>query len=419
MFNRIKTVLKQGLSLALAVAVTVAVPVTAFAAGGLGVNADSDGGVAAGNDPNYAAKFHAYPQNQGIRLSIVDKNGDRVANSVDIVNYVPSRLLSNFSFGAGSEVVSNRYSGSETEIGKYTSRFIDWIGWKKGGNKRERFQYSNGIKTEPYTGISWSAGVNSGVAPHNGRYGVVQTVMIPRAEFNYYLGLEIEYRSGLIGKSVKRDSLDALLRRMTIPSYLNSDGNFLPGGVALKKAFAANVEYTDGSQSDVNIATYLLDFPVPLHDNKGNMAMGGMSLFELLPSAPGKEKINTTKADGTKYGLADAMIEYKYSLIVEPIYWYVPEILTTNPERIAQKGTLHENYINAVTYGTASYISKFAYEELKENRYPDSVIHDCSVGPDWGTGSLGITTMMVDKDDTDLGVYQCQGAHMIDSVYMA
>jgi len=414
MFNRIKTVLKQGLSLALAIAVTVAVPVTAFAAGGLGVNADSDGGVAAGNDPNYAAKFHAYPQNQGIRLSIVDKNGDRVANSVDIVNYVPSRLLSNFSFGAGSEVVSNRYSGSETEIGKYTSRFIDWIGWRKGGNKRERFQYSNGIKTEPYTGISWSAGVDSGVAPHTGRYGVIQTVMIPRAEFNYYLGLEIEYRSGLIGKSVKRDSLDALLRRMTIPSYLNSDGNFLPGGVALKKAFAANVEYTDGSQSDVNVATYLLDFPVPLHDNKGNMAMGGMSLFELLPSAPGKEKINTTKADGTKYGLADAMIEYKYSLIVEPIYWYVPEILTTNPERIAQKGTLHENYINAVTYGTASYISKFAYEELKENRYPDSVIHDCSVGPDWGTGSLGITTMMVDKDDTDLGVYQCQGAHTID-----
>nr|DAS80220.1 MAG TPA: hypothetical protein [Caudoviricetes sp.] len=414
MFNRIKTVLKQGLSLALAVAVTVAVPVTAFAAGGLGVNADSDGGVAAGNDPNYAAKFHAYPQNQGIRLSIVDKNGDRVANSVDIVNYVPSRLLSNFSFGSGSEVVSNRYSGSETEIGKYTSRFIDWIGWRKGGNKRERFQYSNGIKTEPYTGISWSNGVDSGVAPHNGRYGVIQTVMIPRAEFNHYLGLEIEYRSGLIGKSVKRDSLDALLRRMTIPSYLNSDGNFLPGGVALKKAFAANVEYTDGSQSDVNVATYLLDFPVPLHDNKGNIAIGGMSLFELLPSAPGKEKINTTKADGTKYGLADAMIEYKYSLIVEPIYWYVPEILTTNPERIAQKGTLHENYINAVTYGTASYISKFAYEELKENRYPDSVIHDCSVGPDWGTGSLGITTMMVDKDDTDLGVYQCQGAHTID-----
>lgn len=414
MFDNIRALLRRGLSLALTIAVTVTVPVTAFAAGGLGVNADSDGGVAAGNDPNYAAKFHAYPQNQGIRLSIVDKNGDRVANSVDIVNYVPSRLLSNFSFGTGSEVVSNRYSGSETEIGKYTSRFIDWVGWRKGGNKRERFQYSNGIKTEPYTGISWSSGVDSGVAPHSGRYGVINTVMIPRAEFNYYLGLEIEYRSGLIGKSVKRDSLDALLRRMTIPSYLNSDGNFLPGGVALRKAFAANVEYTDGSQSDVNVATYLLDFPVPLHDNKGNMAMGGMSLFTLLPSAPGKEKINTKKADGTKYGIVDAMIEYKYSLIVEPIYWYVPEILTTNSERIAQKGTVHENYINAVTYGTASYISKFAYEELKENRYPDSLIHDCSVGPDWGTGSLGITTMMVDKDDTDLGVYQCQGAHTID-----
>ena len=56
---------------------------------------------------------------------------------------------------------------------------------------------------------------------------------------------------------------------------------------------------------------------------------------------------------------------------------------------------------------------------MKLAGYNDDLIHDCSVGPDWGTGSLGITTMMVDKDDTNLGVYQCQGAHMIDSVYMA
>lgn len=77
-FNRVKTALRQGLSLALAVAVTAAVPVTAFSAGGLGVNAGSEGGVGFGNAPNYVAKFHAYPQNQGICLSIVDKKGTGV-----------------------------------------------------------------------------------------------------------------------------------------------------------------------------------------------------------------------------------------------------------------------------------------------------------------------------------------------------
>lgn len=88
------------------------------------MNAGSEGGVGSGNAPNYAAKFHAYPQNQGICLSIVDKNGDRGVNSVDIVNYVSSRLLSNFDFGTGSKVVSNRYSSSETEIGKYLRKML-------------------------------------------------------------------------------------------------------------------------------------------------------------------------------------------------------------------------------------------------------------------------------------------------------
>ena len=146
--------IKQGIAVALALALSVSGSLSTFAAGNLGVNAGSAGGVSAGNDPNYAAKFHAYPQNQGIRLSIVDKNGDRVSNSVDIVNYVPSRLLKSYSFGAGSGARTNQYSGSESAIGKYTQQFIGWLGWSnKIGNKRDRFEYSNGIKTEKYDGV--------------------------------------------------------------------------------------------------------------------------------------------------------------------------------------------------------------------------------------------------------------------------
>ena len=142
---------------------------------------------------------------------------------------------------------------------------------------------------------------------------------------------------------------------------------------------------------------------VQKYNNKGNIAgSGGEYLFQLLPNAPSANKIGTKKPDGSTYWIYDAMIENNYSLIVEPVYWYVPEIVTTNANRINQKGTIHENYIDAVTYGTASYIARYAYPEMKLAGYNDDLIHDCSVGPDWGTGSLGITTMMVDKDDTDL-----------------
>jgi len=46
-------------------------------------NANGGGAVDVGNDPVYAHKFMAYVDNQGYRLSIVDKDGLRVANSVD------------------------------------------------------------------------------------------------------------------------------------------------------------------------------------------------------------------------------------------------------------------------------------------------------------------------------------------------
>jgi len=46
-------------------------------------NANGGGAVDVGNDPVYAHKFMAYVENQGYRFSIVDKDGLRVANSVD------------------------------------------------------------------------------------------------------------------------------------------------------------------------------------------------------------------------------------------------------------------------------------------------------------------------------------------------
>ena len=389
--------------------------VTVQAAGSLGVNAASGGSVGAGNDPNYAAKFHAYPQNQGIRMAIVDKDGERVSNVVDIVNYKPISLLNYGGFGADSGVVTNRYSGSEAEIASYTQKFMGWIGWKKEGNKRDYFTYSNGLKTERYGSNAWSLGIESGVPDRPGKYGVSKTIMIPRTAFNENLLDTIRRDAAKHGKTVAEAKLRGLSARMTIPSRLNDDGNFMPGGKYLKHALAYNITYMDGSESDFNLATYMTYMTVPKYDNKGNIAgSGGEYLFQLLPNAPGANKIGTKKADGSKYWIYDAMIENNYSLIVEPVYWYVPEIVTTNANRINQTGTIHENYIDAVTYGTASYIARYAYAEMKLAGYNDDLIHDCSVGPDWGTGSLGITTMMVDKDDTNLGVYLCQGAHTID-----
>lgn len=61
---------------------------------GLDDNTNAGGSEVVGNDPVYAHKFMAYPENQGYRISIVDKNGNRVANSIDMVNYVPADVTS-------------------------------------------------------------------------------------------------------------------------------------------------------------------------------------------------------------------------------------------------------------------------------------------------------------------------------------
>ena len=65
---------------------------TCLADNSLQGNVNSGGGTSVGSDSIYAHKFMVYPENQGYRISIVDTFGDRVSNSVDIVNYIPSDI---------------------------------------------------------------------------------------------------------------------------------------------------------------------------------------------------------------------------------------------------------------------------------------------------------------------------------------
>ena len=229
--------LRQVLSGALALTMAISTPMASLADVGLGGNTNSGGDTTVGSNAAYAHRFMAYPENQGYRISIVDKTGDRVTNSIDIVNYVPTDINN-----IGYEN-SNNGGGRQEFISGY-NQYINYIGWgepKAGINKKNTFYYSNGIKTEAYSDLTWNKnGVPTG---YNLKGEPVETNMYPKAKFEEYLTTLYNIKvAELTEKGV--EGLVPLSNNIKIPlpSILNSSKTgFEPGGRDLIKYFEAEI----------------------------------------------------------------------------------------------------------------------------------------------------------------------------------
>ena len=114
--------LKKSLLFLLATSMIMSNTLTSLADNSLEGNVNSGGGTGVGSDSVYTHKFMAYPENQGYRISIVDTFGDRVANSVDIVNYIPS------------DIYGISYNNSNNGGGR--QEFIDGFNQYKARQKR-------------------------------------------------------------------------------------------------------------------------------------------------------------------------------------------------------------------------------------------------------------------------------------------
>ena len=387
---------------------------------GLGGNTNSDGDTTVGSNAAYAHRFMAYPENQGYRISIVAKTGDRVTNSIDIVNYVPTDINN-----IGYEN-SNNGGGRQEFISGY-NQYINYIGWgepKAGINKKNTFYYSNGIKTEAYSDLTWNKnGVPTG---YNLKGELVETNMYPKSTFEALLTDEYNYKvSELTQQGV--EGLVPLSNNIKIPlpSILNSSKTgFEPGGRDLIKYFEAEIgKY--GQELDkrslngaYNVLSLLVDMATPVFNNKGEWTDNRVDhLFRFTNPAEqarvGKEEPDKVTGELIKIDPSDIIIEKGYKVIVEPLYWYVPEILTVHPDLLARNnGSLNYGNVTGVCYGTVSYLAKYTYElavspfDKQGLNLNDDMMHLCWVGPNWGSGDLGVTTLMLAYNDDDLKIYE-------------
>ena len=387
---------------------------------GLGGNTNSDGDTTVGSNAAYAHRFMAYPENQGYRISIVDKTGDRVTNSIDIVNYVPTDINN-----IGYEN-SNNGGGRQEFISGY-NKYINYIGWsapKAGINKKNTFYYSNGIKTEAYSDLTWNK--NGVPAGYNLKGELVETNMYPKSTFEALLTDEYNYKvAELTEKGV--EGLVSLSNNIKIPlpSILNSSKTgFEPGGRDLIKCFEAEVgKY--GQELDkrslngaYNVLSLLVDMSTPVFNNKGEWTDNKVDhLFRFTNPAEqarvGKEEPDKITGELSITKPSDIITEKGYKVIVEPLYWFVPEILTIHPDLLARNnGSLNYGNVTGVCYGTVSYIAKYTYElaiapyNKQGLNLSDDIMHLCWVGPNWGTGDLGVTTLMLAYNDNDLKIYE-------------
>lgn len=391
---------------------------------GLGGNTNSDGDTTVGSNAAYAHRFMAYPENQGYRISIVDKTGDRVTNSIDIVNYVPTDINN-----IGYEN-SNNGGGRQEFISGY-NKYINYIGWsapKAGINKKNTFYYSNGIKTEAYSDLTWNKnGVPTG---YNLKGEPVETNMYPKNAFEALLSSKYDSKvaeltaNGVEGLApLPKDANGRTIPiKISLPSILNSSKTgFEPGGMELMKYFEAEVgkfgqELNQRSLSGAyNVLSLLVDTVGPVYNNKGEWADRFDYLFRFTNPAEqarvGKEEPDKITGELSVTKPSDIITEKGYKVIVEPLYWFVPEILTVDPVLLARNGG-SSNYgnVTGVCYGTVSYLAKYTHDLMqKDLPITDDMMHRCWVGPNWGTGELGVTTLMLAYDDADLKIYEPSG----------
>lgn len=403
--NKARSKIKKTLTTLIATSLLASITtVTAFAGSGIdNGNANGGGAVNAGNDPVYAHKFMAYIENQGYRISIVDTDGMRVANSVDIVNYVPSYLWN----GALDGKVSDYKAGF--------NQYRNYVGWGTG-DKVSQFVYSYGVKSEDYTDQTWRS---DKIPYYTNKYGRIETEMYPIQNFEgmfelYYNSVASEIGAGEFKSNsfVAGDRYNNYLGGgdfIPLPTVVN-DGILEAGGADFKAFMQSQMIGTKGNAA---VASVMANMMVAKRDSKGDSTGSMDYLFKFADSSL-QSLVGTKDSAGNVLGVASIIASKGYKFTVEPLYWYVPEILSNDPVLIqkSDRKDMHIGQVNAVCYGTVSYIAKFVEDALRgpSLKYTDSQLKTVWTGPDWGSSGLGITTLMVARDDTAMGIKEPSAA---------
>ena len=389
MFIR-KRILNKVLAVTLLFVTSISLIVnTSYAAGGEGdVNSGSSGSEVAGSWSQYAHRFFAYPQNQGIRMYLVKESGELASDAIDILIQYPWEInkWTNFDGAPRSEYEQFKYSFGWSSEARDSSNKL------RNSSKETRFVYLTGTKT---TGLfeTISYGV-MGIRNKADRIGGGDIRYIKLDDFNRELGKKF-------GGA-----------KFVPPSNLVG-GHFFNGGQIINDFLKSRTADNKlGAQALVDLKLEGLfgeDDNLPRHNvyNNANASGTGVYLFNLL-DANERQLVDT----GQKQ-ISTIMREKKYKLALEPLYYIVPELLNTDPGY----NIYNRNYsysFNIVMYGTASSILK-AVKELVTDEYnfsssgpfrmflrtstgePD--LSKIFVGGDWNTGNLGVSTFQTEREE--------------------
>ena len=389
-----KNLLKRFLafSLGLITSLSVINPIYASSLPDFGgdVNSGSSGSERAGSWAEYAHRFFAYPQNQGIRMYLVKEDGKLASDAVDILIKYPWDIDTWTSFDGAprSEYEKFKYSFNWThqEVQQERNK-------ARGESKETRFCYVSGTKTtgfsESYS--SWKTHIKNRAS----RIGGGDIRYIKFEDFNRELskkfnGANFVPPSNLVG------------------------GQFTNGGQVINDFLKSRTADNKlGAQVLVDLrldGQFGEDGRGISHNVYNNAAGSGTYLFNLL-DANERQLVDTSQKS-----VSAIMREKKYKLALEPIYYMVPELINVEPGyNVYPEQRNYSNSFNFVLYGTTSSILR-TIKELVNFNYglmgDDSVIgrflrtstgkpnlSKIFVGGDWNTANLGVSTFQTEKEE--------------------
>lgn len=370
-------------------------------------NANSGGQIdlkppGAGADNSGVHKLMGYFENQGYRIYITDPTGERVTNSVDIVNYIPNVVETSNDQG----LINGWY------------KYLDWFGCHKapaGMNKANSFYFSNGIKTEDYTQFTWS---KDGVAPFTNSKGhTIETNMYIKRDFEVWMNTL--YKAEVEKRLVEGETgLEAGKIEITLPAYYGDGyGSLEPGGaklIELLQSPIGKLGQKTNDKKEENILSFMINMKIPKANGKGDLDLSNVDyLFRFadpkLQERVGKEEVNKETGEKKITTVSGIVIENGYKVVIEPVYWHVCEIYTAAPDYIHEAHNdpnstdICINWTLGVVYGTASYINKYAFDKAN---IPEQYLGVTWAGINWGECDLGATSLMLEHNDEQLGMVE-------------
>lgn len=347
------------LTLAFILGLTSTLPVLAD-----NVNGTGGGDIAQASNEAYAARYNVYTENQGMRIYLINKQGETVSSFVDIVQYRPETLEQG--------LITQSNSGHETSA-YYTQLYKTYKNYTGYLKQEKSYLYLSGTKFDSLGG-KFSPNL-SGTSLKGGKMYTYDEI---GAFIDAYYQAQFNAQSPISQKNP-----------FVLPIKRNMSNWQLEGqGEQLKQQM-------DLAVGDKNMLGYLLTLELPVWDEKGVLVSESLE-----PIIQYKNQDDAKKAE--PIGFLSVAREKGYWVAIEPIHWAVLEIQwPTCPDSSCRGSDLQAFACSKyVVYGTESTVYNYFYTDAK-TFWTDPKYNFSEMYPIWSWG-LGKYAFQLKQNDNEL-----------------